>query len=242
MLSPRSAPYVQGAALIIGIAMLLRLCIGLHGYSGQGNPPMFGDYEAQRHWMEITLHTPAAEWYIDTPDNNLTYWGLDYPPLSAYQSLAYGQAISLLEPEAVALGTSHGYETDSSKRLLRATVVASDIIFLIPAALLAHRVFAVGPSITDWWPLAAVLLQPAAALIDHGHFQYNNIGLGLTMAAAAAVALGWDCTGSVFFCLALNHKQGVGGDAGRDSHWKIPHHDQPCFEQAKRRRGERARE
>jgi hypothetical protein len=30
--------------------------------SGMGMPPQFGDYEAQRHWMEITVNLPAAEW------------------------------------------------------------------------------------------------------------------------------------------------------------------------------------
>ena len=30
---------------------------------GAGKPPMFGDYEAQRHWMEITYNLPASEWY-----------------------------------------------------------------------------------------------------------------------------------------------------------------------------------
>eukprot|EP00951_Prasinocladus_malaysianus_P048170 scaffold655430_cov70-Prasinocladus_malaysianus.AAC.1 len=84
-------------------------------------PPTYGDYEAQRHWMEITINTPPSQWYIDTVSNNLTYWGLDYPPLSAYQSWVYGKAISLVEPEAVALTTSRGYETASSKRLMRAS-------------------------------------------------------------------------------------------------------------------------
>lgn len=43
---------------------------------------MFGDYEAQRHWMEITIHTPIGDWYRNTTTNDLLYWGLDYPPLS----------------------------------------------------------------------------------------------------------------------------------------------------------------
>jgi alpha-1,3-glucosyltransferase len=30
--------------------------------SGAGKPPMFGDYEAQRHWMEITFNLPIEEW------------------------------------------------------------------------------------------------------------------------------------------------------------------------------------
>ena len=29
---------------------------------GKGKPPMFGDYEAQRHWMEITYNLPVDEW------------------------------------------------------------------------------------------------------------------------------------------------------------------------------------
>lgn len=35
-----------------------------------------------------------------------------------------------------------------------------------------------------------VLLHPALVLIDHGHFQYNSICLGLAMASAAAVTSG----------------------------------------------------
>ncbi|KAJ7375672.1 Glucosyltransferase-like protein, partial [Desmophyllum pertusum] len=49
----------------------------------KGKPPMFGDYEAQRHWMEITYNLPADEWYTNTTNNDLMYWGLDYPPLTA---------------------------------------------------------------------------------------------------------------------------------------------------------------
>lgn len=47
---------------------------------------MFGDYEAQRHWMEVTLNVPLKDWYNHTEDNDLQYWGLDYPPLTAYHS------------------------------------------------------------------------------------------------------------------------------------------------------------
>lgn len=47
---------------------------------------MFGDYEAQRHWMELTTHLPFREWYT----YDLQYWGLDYPPLTAYVSWLCG--------------------------------------------------------------------------------------------------------------------------------------------------------
>ena len=44
------------------------------------------------------------------------------------QSWLYGKVIQKLEPEAVALGTSRGYETPDSKTLLRWSVVASDVL------------------------------------------------------------------------------------------------------------------
>lgn len=54
---------------------------------GYGTPPMFGDYEAQRHWMELTVHLPVQQWYR----YDLQYWGLDYPPLTAYVSWMCGK-------------------------------------------------------------------------------------------------------------------------------------------------------
>ena len=54
---------------------------------GRDTPPMFGDYEAQRHWMEITIHLPFQQWY----KYDLQYWGLDYPPLTAYVSWLCGK-------------------------------------------------------------------------------------------------------------------------------------------------------
>ena len=75
-------------------------------------PPRFGDYEAQRHWMEVTLHLPASQWYANSTVNDLDWWGLDYPPLTAYQSYLHALFINALCPEAVALMTSRGFESD----------------------------------------------------------------------------------------------------------------------------------
>lgn len=35
--------------------------------AGMGVWPTFGDYEAQRHWMEVTTNLPSAEWYARGP-------------------------------------------------------------------------------------------------------------------------------------------------------------------------------
>jgi len=55
-------------------------------FQGFQAPPMHGDFEAQRHWLEITTHLPASQWYF----YDLEWWGLDYPPLTAYHSWLLG--------------------------------------------------------------------------------------------------------------------------------------------------------
>lgn len=59
-------------------------------YAGYNKPPIYGDYEAQRHWMEITVNLKPEEWYRNSTKNDLLYWGLDYPPLTAYHSYLMG--------------------------------------------------------------------------------------------------------------------------------------------------------
>lgn len=98
-------------ALILLFSLLIRVLVSLGPHSGQSTPPMYGDYEAQRHWMEVTLNLPIKDWYRNSTANNLSYWGLDYPPLTAYQSLFHGFALNSSAPEAVELGSSRGFES-----------------------------------------------------------------------------------------------------------------------------------
>lgn len=72
--------------VILMVVGLFRWTTGLWGYSGFNSPPMHGDFEAQRHWMEITKHLPVSQWYF----YDLGWWGLDYPPLTAYHSWLLG--------------------------------------------------------------------------------------------------------------------------------------------------------
>ena len=78
--------------------------------------------------MEVTLHTPLREWYTDTLRNPLSWWGIDYPPLSAYQSYITGLVMHAVEPSSVALLDSHAYESAASKRTMRGTVIGWDLL------------------------------------------------------------------------------------------------------------------
>jgi len=54
-------------------AGLVKVGVGFGGFSGKDTPPMFGDFEAQRHWCEITLGKRWGEWYTHRED----WWLLD---------------------------------------------------------------------------------------------------------------------------------------------------------------------
>lgn len=196
---------MSNTVLVVLVAVLLRWCVSLHPYSGQGKPPMFGDYEAQRHWQEVTVNLPLAEWYANTTDNDLQYWGLDYPPLTAYHSLLCGMVAQWLDPAFVALHTSRGYESAGHKLFMRCSVVLADLLMYIPAAWCLMRALARRKA--GHQEFVCLLLYPGLYLVDHGHFQYNGVSLGLFVGAVAALIASRDCLGSVLFCLALNYKQ-----------------------------------
>jgi thiol-disulfide isomerase/thioredoxin len=51
--------------IVVAVAIMLRVATATSPHSGEGFPPLFGDYEAQRHWMEITVNLDVASWYAE---------------------------------------------------------------------------------------------------------------------------------------------------------------------------------
>ncbi|KAH8812316.1 glycosyltransferase family 57 protein [Xylogone sp. PMI_703] len=192
--------------LILMAVGMFRWAAGLWGYSGHQRPPMYGDYEAQRHWMEITTQLPVSQWYF----HDLEWWGLDYPPLTAYHSWLLGKIGALIDPSWFALYTSRGLEDPTLKVFMRGTVIVSEYLVYIPAAVIFVRRYSRFFSINAWHSsiaLLAILMQPGTILIDHVHFQYNTVMLGLVLACMSSIMAGrvmWSC---VFFVMALGFKQ-----------------------------------
>ncbi|PGH08051.1 alpha-1,3-glucosyltransferase [Blastomyces parvus] len=192
--------------LILMVVGLFRWSVSLWGYSGQSIPPMYGDFEAQRHWMEITSHLPIASWYF----YDLQWWGLDYPPLTAYHSWLLGKIGSIIDPSWFALDDSRGIEGPLLKVYMRATVVVSEYLVYIPAVVIFLRRYSRMQGTHVWASsiaLIAILMQPATILVDHGHFQYNTVMLGLVVAALECMVAGRMLWASLFFVSALCFKQ-----------------------------------
>jgi alpha-1,3-glucosyltransferase len=212
--------------MFYSFAILFRSMTGLWGYSGEASPPMHGDFEAQRHWMEVTIKLPVGDWYRNTTDNDLNYWGLDYPPLTAYTSMIYGKVFEKAHPPLVEWETSRGHESVQGKFLMRFSVIIFDCIIFIPAILWTYcKILSLNtfqkPKLEkdeekEKWgftyfmhilQLILLLVLPSLILIDHGHFQYNGVCIGLTLLACNLILNDQLILGSLFFCLSLNYKQ-----------------------------------
>uniref|UniRef100_F1L3G4 Alpha-1,3-glucosyltransferase n=1 Tax=Ascaris suum TaxID=6253 RepID=F1L3G4_ASCSU len=182
----------------------IQVAISSGSYSGRHSPPMFGDFEAQRHWMEITVHLPLKQWYVNGSDNDLNYWGLDYPPLTAFHSYALGKISEKIDPSWVALLKSRGIESESHKLFMRLSVLVSMWILYIPAIVAFVYLSSCDQKI---YYSAVAVLYPTLIAMDNGHFQYNHISLGLFLLAVICFIRNWRVAGSMFFVMAVNFKQ-----------------------------------
>lgn len=210
----------QLALLASVFGLGLRALVGQGPYSGMGVVPMHGDFEAQRHWMEITKHLPVREWYSGTHElNDLGYWGLDYPPLTAYHSWLFGEWFHLAHPPMVELGKSRGREDFLTKTWMRFSALLSDAAVFFPSVLWfawCSRGNTTAYQPKQWFAyLTMVFASPSLILVDHGHFQFNCVCHGLVVFALAfALKSGPGrltnrdaALTCVFFSLALNFKQ-----------------------------------
>ncbi|XP_059477309.1 probable dolichyl pyrophosphate Man9GlcNAc2 alpha-1,3-glucosyltransferase isoform X1 [Neocloeon triangulifer] len=185
--------------LMVVVGLVVRWTVAVGPHSGQNRPPLFGDYEAQRHWQEVTVNLPLTQWYTNSSANDLEYWGLDYPPLTAYHSWALGRVARVVQPRFVDLHTSRGVEDDEHRLFMRASVLLAELAFHLPPLVLYLKELKTNPVLA--------VLYPGLILVDHGHFQYNCVSLGLTLAAVVALKRRRLLLGSFFFSLAVNYKQ-----------------------------------
>jgi hypothetical protein len=180
--------------------------------TGRATPPIRGDFEAQRHWLALTSSSlnnlnlpflrrpssapsynatlPLSSWYF----HDLPYWGLDYPPLTAYHSLLLGAIARLsprtaeyvtlrpptyAEPGAIAAWESNFAEMEERgemKSWMRGTVVVGDLLVWVSAVVaFCRRNYGKGKghkgARASWVGMMSILLQPGLILIDNGHFQ-----------------------------------------------------------------------
>jgi len=93
---------------------------------------------------------------------------------------------------------------------MRATVIVSEYLVLVPAAVICLRNLSRLCGVNQWESsiaLVTFLMQPATLLIDHGHFQYNTVMLGFMVASISSIIRGRPLLSCAYFVAALGFKQ-----------------------------------
>ena len=196
--------------------ILIKILVGQFGYSGEGDYPRFGDFEAQRHWMEITINLPIQEWYTNSRQNRGDYWPLDYPPMSGYHSYILGKILNKYIPKSVELKKSKGYESPIFKMVMRFFALISDVlVFHVAVNLICYYIFVYTKKARNKKPLyiqyyivlLLILINPLMIIIDHGHFQYNNVMHGFFVLALFFLYSENYILAIIFYSFCINFKQ-----------------------------------
>ena len=117
---------------------------------------------------------------------------------------------SFIDPSWFDFESSRGFESQLLKVFMRATVLVSEYLIYIPAAVILNRELSKLRGVRKWEStiaLTAILMQPSTILIDHAHFQYNTVMLGFTLASISSILAGRNLWACVFFVSALCFKQ-----------------------------------
>ncbi len=180
--------------IICMLSLIVKVCLW-GGYHST-------DFEVHRNWMAITYHMPLRKWYFE----DTSIWTLDYPPFFAYFEwilAKFAVAIySAWEDPVLILKISESAVISESILLFqRSTVIVCDFVLLFATAKYLSVVttryrYTDRNKDTDTDTdgdtdgsknkvrsqviiFALVVLNAGLLLVDHIHFQYNGLLLGI---------------------------------------------------------------
>ncbi|CAA7403810.1 unnamed protein product [Spirodela intermedia] len=155
------------------------------------------DFEVHRHWLALTSSLPISQWYVDASSP----WTLDYPPLFAYFEFLLSIPAAIVDPAIVDI-RNLGYEAESVVLFQRLSVVFADLSLLVGAGLIARRLSGGKRRLV----YALILWSPALIIVDHVHFQYNGLLLGVLLLSLALLTEGRDLEGGLAFAVLICSK------------------------------------
>lgn len=141
------------------------------------------DFEVHRNWLSITASLPLGEWYHDARSP----WTLDYPPLFAYFERALALIAPLFDSRMLSRDALE-YASPPTVLFQRLSVICADVLLYAGArAALIARHQTSGEPPGEALAFALVVCDAGLLLVDHVHFQYNGMLLGILLLAVAAV-------------------------------------------------------
>ena len=194
------------------------------------------DFDVHRNWLAIARHLPLSQWYHDDVGGT-TVHTLDYPPTFAYFEylLSNNPVTNTLLSRGVLdgrclelLGDDDNAPSEACVKFQRMTVLLSDVV-LYAAAWVASRAIYPNPNPNNndipraFVAAALIVTNPGLLLLDHVHFQYNGMLLGILLlsigclargasasasasACASATAFKWDLLGAFLYAFLLGMK------------------------------------
>ena len=175
------------------------------------------DFEVHRGWMAITANLPISQWYVDATSE----WTLDYPPFFAWFEWCLSFGAPFFDRKMLVV-SALPYTSAGTIAYQRLTVIACDLLLLLGACALAsssnpagngqstHRLVAATRPVAAPRQVAAsvalTFLNAGLLIVDHVHFQYNGMLIGVLLLSCAALATGRDRWSAVGFAVLLNLK------------------------------------
>ncbi|KAI5480557.1 alpha-1,3-glucosyltransferase, glycosyltransferase family 57 protein [Pseudohyphozyma bogoriensis] len=158
------------------------------------------DFEVHRNWLAITHSLPLSKWYYDTTSE----WTLDYPPFFAYFERCLAGFAYIVDPKIVEL-TNLGYSEWSVVAFQRSTVIVSELVLVAAVLQWARR--SQKPDYPTAFIIAvSIILHPGLIIVDHIHFQYNGMLLGILLWSVLAARADNMYACAALFATLLNFK------------------------------------
>lgn len=186
------------------------------------------DFDVHRNWLAITHHLPLKEWYFNDV-NGTTVHTLDYPPSFAFfeyilsKNMITKSLISKgwVDPRCFALlGDDDNDVGIDCVIFQRGTVIISDVILILGAYIMSSAmIHDKDGNAKQYNDLNLVMMNSGLLMLDHIHFQYNGMLLGILLASLGCIMISirkyeehkvnmflYDWMGAVLFALLVTLK------------------------------------
>jgi alpha-1,3-glucosyltransferase len=164
------------------------------------------DFDVHRNWLALTRHVPVKDWYYDDV-NGTTVHTLDYPPLFAFFEYALSNNVitsKMLEHgwldvrclESIPDASSNDPPpSEACVKFHRGTVIfVGDVIFFVGAYLATNSMSSLGEDgcerASSYFTFASLVSNPGIVMLDHVHFQYNGMLLGVLLISISCMVRG----------------------------------------------------
>ncbi|KAH7482478.1 putative dolichyl pyrophosphate Glc1Man9GlcNAc2 alpha-1,3-glucosyltransferase [Phytophthora ramorum] len=165
------------------------------------------DFEVHRNWLSLTHELPRQLWYHEETSE----WTLDYPPFFAYFEYTLSFAAAAVDKSMLVISSTPVF-SPSTLFFQRLSVILSDAVLFYAL----HAYCSSWPTVTttEWAfskakRLAIMLvtvLDAGLLYVDHIHFQYNGMLLGLLILSATKFRLQRDLQGAFLYAVLLMFK------------------------------------